>query len=523
MPSIEETAVPIFISYSSSDRTSLEALTTALKRAQQQVWFDQELGGGDAWWNAILEQIRSCDVFIVALSNNWLQSKPSQAELRYAQALNRPILPIKVGPVDSVRVNPVATLQIIDYQQPTVDAGIQLVTAIHALSGKAAPLPSPLPEEPPLPFGYIMRLGNTLSEKELTPQQQLQLLVELRSGLDEDGEDPSARSDIAQLLRMLRMRHDVTYRTRTEIDNVLAEIEARDGSPAGPKPAASSPTAPAAPAPAATAAAPGAQPGGAVPTPPATAAATGKAAARPGASGKTNKRLLIIGAAAAAALVAVVLIVVFATAGGGTRKAAKPIVGDSTAAVSSGASAARTESILLGAAEVGNVLGDPNMEAGAHGELRAPQGTLSDPECLSAFEPFQESVYRAHEPSAPHNQVVHSAGDAHRVVEAVAKFPSDEKARAFVEASAGKWGACANRTVTFTGSNNKAAEWTFSDVNGATPKITQMRTEAGASGRSCQHALSAEGNLVIEVQACGNDITDGGARLAEQIAAKAAK
>ncbi|WP_264991167.1 toll/interleukin-1 receptor domain-containing protein, partial [Mycobacterium kiyosense] len=275
----------IFISYSSQDRTSLDALTTALKRAQQKVWFDQELGGGDAWWNAILEQIRSCDVFIVALSNNWLQSKPSQAELRYAQALNRPILPVQVGPVDSVRVNPVSALQIIDYQNPTVDAGIQLVTAIHGLAAKESPLPSPLPDEPPLPFGYIMRLGNTLSEKELTPQQQLQLLVELRSGLDEDGSDPSARSDIAQLLRMLRMRHDVTYRTRTEIDNVLAEIEAKDGSPAGPKP----------PAPAATEAA---APTSAAPTQPAIAAArpaTGSGtASAAGPGGGSSKRLLLI-------------------------------------------------------------------------------------------------------------------------------------------------------------------------------------------------------------------------------------
>lgn len=236
----------IFISYSSQDRSSLEALTTALRRAQQQVWFDQELGGGDAWWNKILEQIRASDVFIVALSNHWLQSKPSQAELRYAQALQRPILPVQVGPVDSVRVNPVSTLQIINYQNPTVDAGIQLVTAIHALREKAPPLPSPLPEEPPVPFGYLMRLGDTLAEKELSPQQQLQLLVELRSGLDEDGDDPSARSDIAQLLRMLRMRHDVTYRTRTEIDNVLAEIGAVEAGPAG---ASSTPQAKPQPAP----------------------------------------------------------------------------------------------------------------------------------------------------------------------------------------------------------------------------------------------------------------------------------
>ncbi len=296
----------LFISYSSQDRTSLEELTKALKRAQQKVWFDQELGDGDAWWNAILEQIRSCDVFIVALSNNWLQSKPSQAELRYAQALNRPILPVKVGPVDSVRVNPVSTLQIIDYQNSTVDAGIQLVTAIHAMRGKEAALPSPLPDEPPVPFGYIMRLGNTLAEKELSPQQQLQLLVELRSGLDEDGSDPSARGDIAQLLRMLRLRHDVTYRTRSEIDNVLAEIGAAEGGPTA--------------TPDAKAAAPATE----VPT---TAAPQSAALPsrrrrhdqprrpRPSGADGSSKRLMIIGGAALAVVVAIVVVVMLATQG----------------------------------------------------------------------------------------------------------------------------------------------------------------------------------------------------------------
>lgn len=507
----------IFISYSSQDRTSLEALTTALKRAQQKVWFDQELGGGDAWWNAILEQIRSCDVFVVALSNNWLQSKPSQAELRYAQALNRPILPVQVGQVDSVRVNPVSTLQIIDYQNPTVDAGIQLVTAIHAMQGKAPELPSPLPEEPPLPFGYIMRLGNTLSEKELTPQQQLQLLVELRSGFDEDGSDPSARSDIAQLLRMLRMRHDVTYRTRTEIDNVLAEIEAKDGG------AADAPTvkteAPAPSAPPAPAAAPARPVAGHAP---ATATAAG---------GPSSKKPLIIGGAVLAAIVAVVLIVVFATQGGGRKPAPKTgaastgaSAGGSTGAAAGAGAGTNTEAMLLGAADIGSVLGDPNMEAGARSDqLRAPQGTLSDEACLAAFEPFQDAVYRAHEPTGIHTQVVHSAGDAHRVVEAVAKFPSAEKAHAFVETSAAKWRACSGKAVKFSGTGGKATEWTFGDVTGAAPKITQTRTETDSNGRACQHVLSAAGDVVIEVQACGSDLTDGADRLAEQIAAKAPK
>lgn len=344
------------------------------------------------------------------------------------------------------------------------------------------------------------------------------MLVELRSGLDEDGDDPSARSDIAQLLRMLRMRHDVTYRTRTEIDNVLAEIEAKDGPPGG-SPAAKAPPVEAASAPAASAPAAGA-PAAA----PQARPAAGHAAPAPTAGGsQSSKKLLIIGGAALAAVVAIVLIVVFATSGGNSRKPAAKPSGAASGASNGAVAPAETGSILLGAADVGNVLGDPNMKEGARGDqLRAPQGTLSDQECLSAFEPFQESVYRPHDPTAIHTQVVQSAGDVHRVVEAVAKFPSAEKAHAFVETSAGKWRACANKTVTFTGPS-KSTEWNFGEVNGAAPKITMTRAETDNNTRTCQHALSATGDLVIEVQACGNDITDGGARLADQIVAKAAK
>ncbi len=41
----------LFISYSSQDRATVDALTNALRRGQNQVWFDQELGGGDSWWS----------------------------------------------------------------------------------------------------------------------------------------------------------------------------------------------------------------------------------------------------------------------------------------------------------------------------------------------------------------------------------------------------------------------------------------------------------------------------------------
>jgi serine/threonine kinase PknH len=497
----------LFISYSSQDRTTVDALTTALRRGQNQVWFDQELGGGDSWWAKILEQIRECEVFIVALSSNWLQSKPSQAELRYAQALGRPILPVRIGDVDSMRVNPLAALQIIDYREPTIDAGIQLVTAVHALRSKPVPLPDPLPEEPPVPFGYITRLGNQMAEKELSPQQQLQLLVELRSGFDEDGDDPSARGDIAQLLRMLRLRHDVTYRTRSEIDNVLAEIEAKDGPPADPSTPAAGST---------TATPPGGSTAATVP-----AAVSGGAATGAG----SNKRLILIGGAAVAVIAAIAVVVVMTTQGGKTKPAPKAANSNSApAAGNSSPDSAKLDSYLIGASEVGTIVGDPNMVAGEKiGQLRSPKWTLSAAECAGTYEPAVSAAYQgASGFDAVSGLIVHTAGQdpPRRIIEAVAEFSSPEKASAFVQASADKWKACAGKTVTES-LNGRSFDWAFAEVGGTVPRIAQQRSRSDSS-KVCHHVLHADGAKVIDVLVCGPDAVPGQAgKIAEQIAAKA--
>lgn len=508
--------MPLFVSYSSQDRSTVDGLASALRKAQQQVWFDQELGGGDSWWAKILEQIRACDVFLVALSSNWLQSKPSQSELRYAQALNRPILPVRIGDIDSMRVNPLAALQIIDYRNPTVDAGIQLVTAVHSLTSKPQPLPDPLPDEPPVPFGYITRLGNTLAEKELSPQQQLQLLIELRSGLDEDGDDPSARSDIAQLLRMLRLRHDVTYRTRNDIDNVLASIESTEDAKAKPPPPAPAEEKSTTPTPAAVAQ-------------PSPAARVSTAAA---AQGGSNRRLIIIGGAALA-VIAVIVVVVLTTQGGKSKPA--PKAGPASAAVAAGApnlpnlpnppnppTASKLDSYLLSAADIGAILDESDVVASEKTQQpRTPRGTLSNVDCLGAFEPIEEAVYRASGYTALTGQAVHDPGEnpAHRVYESVVEFPSADKAGAFVQASADKWSACAGQQVTVT-FNGKTSAWTFGQLAGAAPKIALEKVQADGA-RTCHHVLHAAANVVIDVLVCGTDVAPGQAgKIAEQITAK---
>ncbi len=504
----------LFISYSSQDRATVDALTTALRKGQQQVWFDQELGGGDSWWHKILEQIRTCDVFIVALSNNWLLSKPSKSELDYARDLKRPILPVRIGSVDSMRVNPLATLQTIDYTNPTVDAGIQLVTAVHALRATPVPLPDPLPEEPPVPFGYITRLGNTLYEKELTPQQQIQLLVELRSGYEEDGDDPSARSDIAQLLRMLRLRHDVTYRTRNEIDQVLATIAARDNPDAEAPAAAAKASTPATGDQSASAPAPA-------------KLTTGTATAVGGGAG-SNKRLLIIGGAAAVIAVIVAAVVFLAMPSGPkkspTAPGARPATGATGAPGASAAPAApgRLDSILLSAADVAAIMGVPSLEVGGTSQaLRTSgTGTLSNRNCMGAFEPAVDSVYGNSGYKGVRTQQLHTSDNNYRVYEAAVSFPNAEKAQAFVTKSAGDWKAChTGEELTLTTEKGTVLYWTLGDVTGDPPTITMVRTPKDTARPACQRVLSAVSDVVLDVEACAVGVADQGTQITQKMAA----
>lgn len=514
----------LFISYSSQDRSTVDTLLAALRRAQQQVWFDQELGGGDSWWARILEQIRDCDVFIIALSSNWLQSKPSQSELRYAQALNRPILPVRIGDIGSMRVNPVAALQIVDYRNPTIDASIQLVTAVHSLTAKPQPLPDPLPDEPPVPFGYITRLGNKLAEKELSPQQQLELLVELRSGLDEDGDDPSARSDIAQLLRMLRMRHDVTYRTRNDIDNVLASIDSPEtGSGAGPSGTADA-NAQAAATPTHAIAGPDGVSGPEISHQSAVQRVSAAQAGGSGTGEGSRKRLIIIGGAALAVVVAIVVAIVLVSPGSDQQRPAAPrAAGPAPAqpgpAAPSVADPAPTQpdpldAILLGAPQVGIIMGVATMDIANQTQQMASAGQLSNPDCLGAFAPAQNAAYAGSGFTGVRGQSLHTGTD-YRVYEAAVSFPATETAQAFVSAAAGKWKACAGSAVTLTTSDG-IGRWTFGEFTGAAPKIALMRTRK--DGNQCQRVLRAVSDVVLDILACAPSIQDQGSQIADQMA-----
>src|SRR5215510_5894783 len=93
----------IFVSYNRQTKDITKALVEDVKELGHSVWFDQELSGGQAWWDQILAEIRDCEVFVFILDPDALKSIACQSELRYADTLHKPVLPILVS--DGVSLN----------------------------------------------------------------------------------------------------------------------------------------------------------------------------------------------------------------------------------------------------------------------------------------------------------------------------------------------------------------------------------------------------------------------------------
>ena len=205
----------MFCSYARGDAEAVRAIAIELDKLGQQVWIDQKLSGGQSWWNTILEQVRTCDCFLLALSEKSLRSKACRAELDYAYRLGRTILPVVVGPViDALVPGYVAELH-------RVEAGDThgLARALLSLS-PTPPLPDPLPEPPPVPISYLDGLATQLDRDELTLNEQRILEADLKQRL----ENPEEREAAIVLLRRLRQHPSITEFVAREVEADLASV-----------------------------------------------------------------------------------------------------------------------------------------------------------------------------------------------------------------------------------------------------------------------------------------------------------
>jgi serine/threonine kinase PknH len=215
----------LFISYSRRDEDVVKALTRGLEAAGVDVWRDHELHGGDSWWSVILERIRACSVFVFALSDTSLhRSKPCRAELDYAMLLRRPIVPVQVGTVSSMRAMPLADLQVVPYRADDATSGFAVLAAVHQAGAQTVPLPDPLPPSPPIPYGYLLALSKKIDVGDLAPTEQMRIIDDLRRALRDEQEE-AVRADIIRMLTDMRRKSWAAVVADREIEDILASHE----------------------------------------------------------------------------------------------------------------------------------------------------------------------------------------------------------------------------------------------------------------------------------------------------------
>lgn len=134
----------LFISYSRVDTQFTYGYVARLRRMfpGSGVWFDEELHGGDNWWNAILDQIEFCDIFIYLLSNESLMSPYCRAELAEAQRLQKRIITVMVRPRTKIPPE-LSDIQYVDMKNG-VDDPDALTNMSRAINYQRDNVPNPL-------------------------------------------------------------------------------------------------------------------------------------------------------------------------------------------------------------------------------------------------------------------------------------------------------------------------------------------------------------------------------------------
>ena len=213
-------SVHAFISYSRENQKVVKILAEDLQALGPEVWLDQQLTGGQAWWDEILSRIRQCDLFVFALSPVALSSQACKREYIYAFNLGKRILPVLVAEGVSMGLLPpeLSTVQFVDYRRQDKQAGLALSRSLQHLPAPQ-PLPDPLPEPPEVPISYLSSLKDRIeSPGALSFEEQSALVVKLKEHLSNKGEF----DDTCTLLRQLRERDDLFAKVSKEIDVALA-------------------------------------------------------------------------------------------------------------------------------------------------------------------------------------------------------------------------------------------------------------------------------------------------------------
>jgi hypothetical protein len=101
-----------FVSYAHADFAYVRRLVTWLSQRGADVWFDEDIPTGERWESVLRERVESAGVLVVVMSPSAAASEWVEQEVRLAQALRIPVLPLLLAGgvilgLDGVQYEPV--------------------------------------------------------------------------------------------------------------------------------------------------------------------------------------------------------------------------------------------------------------------------------------------------------------------------------------------------------------------------------------------------------------------------------
>lgn len=175
--------------------------------------------------------------------------------------------------------------------------------------------------------------------------------------------------------------------------------------------------------------------------------------------------------------------------------------------------------LLLSPEQINATMAAGEMAATATGsEMSDDSATMEPRECLAVDGAAQADIY-AGSGFTDVRDVTLRNGDnfTHYAHQAVVLFPDAEGAKAFYDASAQQWTQCHRYSHTQSGTQWEAGP--ISNHDGMLSVIaTQQQAKAG--GWACGRALTADNNVVVDVNTCSANPADSAVKIAEQISAR---
>lgn len=178
-------------------------------------------------------------------------------------------------------------------------------------------------------------------------------------------------------------------------------------------------------------------------------------------------------------------------------------------------------SYLASPEETGSLADNRPMTPGPISKEPYSNVTVEPFSCTGATVPGIQIAYSGSGFNGFAAQNVWDADEKFKVVQAIASFPTEKEATAFYDRQVSAWGRCTDTPFTATiqgGAQDRASTGALTQNDGIA--VLPITPTVSADGRTCERAITAQRNTVIDVRVCGANAGGDGATLARTIADK---